>query len=124
MSAIRHDDDFGDDPESEEDEANPYPLEGKYADELDRQRCVLDPFDSYLRSMLSGVYTRLLDMPETEREDILSQRLEEMQRFQDRVNLDKMLKAQKGSPEDQMHSDSVAKAAKRENNIFTREPRF
>ncbi|KAF8608542.1 plus-3-domain-containing protein [Ceratobasidium sp. AG-I] len=88
-----HDDDFGDDPESEEDEANPYPLEGKYADELDRQR--------------------LLDMPETEREDILSQRLEEMQRFQDKVNLDKMLKAQKGSPEDQMHSDSVAKAAKR-----------
>ena len=69
--------------------------------------------------MLNNVHTRLLDMPETEREDILSQRLEEMQRFQDKVNLDKMLKAQKGSPEDQMHSDSVAKAAKRENDIFT-----
>ncbi|KAG9101765.1 hypothetical protein FRC06_002676 [Ceratobasidium sp. 370] len=77
-----HDDDYGDDLESEEDEANPYPLEGK-----------------------------LLDMPETEREDILAQRLEEMQRFQDKVNLDKMLKAQKGSPDG--HSDSVAKAAKR-----------
>ncbi|KAG8688571.1 hypothetical protein FRC08_011364, partial [Ceratobasidium sp. 394] len=86
-----HDDDYGDDLESEEDEANPYPLEGKYADELDRQR--------------------LLDMPETEREDILAQRLEEMQRFQDKVNLDKMLKAQKGSPDG--HSDSVSKAAKR-----------
>lgn len=88
-----HDDDYGDDLESEEDEANPYPLEGKYADELDRQR--------------------LLDMPETEREDILSQRLEEMQRFQDKVNLDKMLKAQKGDPEVHSHSDPVAKAAKR-----------
>ncbi|CAE6419313.1 unnamed protein product [Rhizoctonia solani] len=62
-------DEYADDPESEEDEANPYPLEGKYADELDRQR--------------------LLEMPETEREDILSQRMEEMQRFQDKVNLDR-----------------------------------
>ncbi|CAE6452650.1 unnamed protein product [Rhizoctonia solani] len=84
-------DEYGDDPESEEDEANPYPLEGKYADELDRQR--------------------LLEMPETEREDILSQRMEEMQRFQDKVNLDRMLKAQKGSPD--APGDSVAKAAKR-----------
>jgi RNA polymerase-associated protein RTF1 len=56
-------------------------------------------------------------MPETEREDILSQRLEEMQRFQDKVNLDKMLKAQKGSPD--AHSDGVAKAAKRETYIST-----
>ncbi|KAJ1304624.1 hypothetical protein OPQ81_005766 [Rhizoctonia solani] len=84
-------DEYGDDPESEEDEANPYPLEGKYADELDRQR--------------------LLEMPETEREDILSQRMEEMQRFQDKVNLDRMLKAQKGSPD--VPNDPVAKAAKR-----------
>ncbi|CAE7206883.1 unnamed protein product [Rhizoctonia solani] len=84
-------DEYGDDPESEEDEANPYPLEGKYADELDRQR--------------------LLEMPETEREDILSQRMEEMQRFQDKVNLDRMLKAQKGSPD--APTDPVAKAAKR-----------
>lgn len=74
--------------------------------------------------MLSDVYSRLLDMPETEREDILSQRLEEMQRFQDKVNLDKMLKAQKGSPEAHAHSDSVAKAAKRESRMFAREPRF
>ncbi|KAL5631405.1 hypothetical protein ACGC1H_007054 [Rhizoctonia solani] len=89
----KHDteDEYGDDPESEEDEANPYPLEGKYADELDRQR--------------------LLEMPETEREDILSQRMEEMQRFQDKVNLDRMLKAQKGSPD--APNDPVAKAAKR-----------
>ncbi|KAF8678095.1 RNA polymerase II C-terminal domain phosphoserine binding [Rhizoctonia solani] len=84
-------DEYADDPESEEDEANPYPLEGKYADELDRQR--------------------LLEMPETEREDILSQRMEEMQRFQDKVNLDRMLKAQRGSPD--ASSDPVAKAAKR-----------
>ena len=36
-------------------------------------------------------------MPETEREGILEQRLEEMQRFQDARNLDQMVKAQKGS---------------------------
>lgn len=36
----RAEEDYGDDLESEEDEANPYPLEGKYADELDRQRYV------------------------------------------------------------------------------------
>ncbi|CCO27161.1 RNA polymerase-associated protein RTF1 [Rhizoctonia solani AG-1 IB] len=68
-STSQAEDEYADDPESEEDEANPYPLEGKYADELDRQR--------------------LLEMPETEREDILSQRMEEMQRFQDKVNLDR-----------------------------------
>lgn len=36
-------------------------------------------------------------MPEIEREGILEQRLEEMQRFQDARNLDQMVKAQKGS---------------------------
>jgi len=35
-------------------------------------------------------------MPEIEREGILEQRLEEMQRFQDARNLDQMVKAQKG----------------------------
>ncbi|KAG9114669.1 hypothetical protein FRC07_007628, partial [Ceratobasidium sp. 392] len=103
-----HDDDYGDDLESEEDEANPYPLEGKYADELDRQR------QEY--AVILSPRSRLLDMPETEREDILAQRLEEMQRFQDKVNLDKMLKAQKGSPDGQ--SDSVAKAAKRKHTTI------
>ena len=39
---------------------------------------------------------RLLAMPEIEREGILEQRLEEMQRFQDARNLDQMVKAQKG----------------------------
>jgi len=34
-------------------------------------------------------------MPEIEREGILEQRLEEMQRFQDARNLDQMVKAQK-----------------------------
>ena len=40
--------------------------------------------------------SRLLAMPEIEREGILEQRLEEMQRFQDARNLDQMVKAQKG----------------------------
>jgi hypothetical protein len=42
-----------DGPESEEDEENPYPLEGKYVDEYDRQRytatfahCLPSPIDS------------------------------------------------------------------------------
>jgi hypothetical protein len=30
-----------DEPESEEDESNPHPLEGKYKDEHDRQQCAL-----------------------------------------------------------------------------------
>lgn len=50
----------------------------------------------------------LMRMSEIEREDILTQRLEEMQRIQDKRNLDQMLKAQSGRGE-----ESVSKAAKR-----------
>jgi RNA polymerase-associated protein RTF1 len=49
-------------------------------------------------------------MPEIEREEVLAQRLEEMQRIQDKRNLDQMLKAQK---ERSGEGDSVSKAAKR-----------
>lgn len=52
---------------------------------------------------------RLLEMSEIEREELLAQRQEEMQRIQDKRNLDQMLKAQSGHTE-----DSVSKAAKRE----------
>lgn len=49
-------------------------------------------------------------MPEIEREEVLAQRLEELQRIQDKRNLDQMFKATKeGGGED----DSVSKAAKR-----------
>jgi RNA polymerase-associated protein RTF1 len=51
-----------------------------------------------------------MQMSEIEREDTLAQRLEEMQRIQDKRNLDQMLKdqgARGGDP------DSVSKAAKR-----------
>jgi hypothetical protein len=44
-----------------------------------------------------------------ERESILASRLEEMQRIQDKRNLEALVKAQKGGATD----DSVAKAAKR-----------
>ncbi|KAI0251556.1 hypothetical protein BJV78DRAFT_1282408 [Lactifluus subvellereus] len=83
-----------DGPESEEDDVqeNPYPLEGKYIDEYDRQR--------------------LLEMPEIEREEVIAQRLEELQRITDKRNLDQMLKAQKGG-----EGDSVAKAAKRQHTV-------
>ncbi|KAJ3553338.1 hypothetical protein NM688_g3667 [Phlebia brevispora] len=79
----------GDGPESEEEDSNPYPLEGKYIDEEDRER--------------------LLGMSEIEREDILAQRQEEMQRIQDKRNLDQMLRERTGGGE-----ESVSKAAKRQ----------
>ncbi len=47
-------------------------------------------------------------MPEIEREEVLAQRLEELQRITDKRNLDQMLKAQKAGD-----GDSIAKAAKR-----------
>ena len=49
-------------------------------------------------------------MPEIEREEVLAQRLEEMQRIQDKRNLIQMLKAQKSGD-----GDTVSKAAKRAN---------
>lgn len=50
-----------------------------------------------------------MQLPEIEREKILGERLEDMQRIQDKRNLDQMLKAQtKGGD-----SESVSKAAKR-----------
>ena len=47
-------------------------------------------------------------MPEIEREEVLTQRLEELQRITDKRNLDQMLKAQKAGD-----GDSIVKAAKR-----------
>jgi len=76
-------------PESEEDSSNPYPLEGKYINEEDR--------------------ARLLQMSEIEREEALASRQEEIQRLQDKLNLDLMIKSQNGA----VASDSVYQAAKR-----------
>ncbi|KAI9456073.1 plus-3-domain-containing protein [Russula earlei] len=82
-----------DGPESEDDvEENPYPLDGKFIDEYDRQR--------------------LLEMPEIEREELIAQRLEELQRITDKRNLDQMVKAQKDGD-----GDSVSKAAKRQHTV-------
>ncbi|THH18000.1 hypothetical protein EW146_g2928 [Bondarzewia mesenterica] len=90
---ISLDTDSGDEPESEEEsDTNPYPLEGKYIDEADRQK--------------------LLEMPEIDREEVLAQRLEEMQRIQDKRNLDQMLKAQKTGD-----GENVSKAAKRHHAV-------
>ncbi|OBZ76496.1 hypothetical protein A0H81_03166 [Grifola frondosa] len=93
---ITHDSDSDEDqPESEEEdgEANPYPLEGKYIDDADR--------------------LRLLEMSEVDREAILAQRLEEMQRFTDKRQLDHLLKLQNG----RNGEDSVSKAAKRQHAV-------
>ena len=49
-----------------------------------------------------------MEMSEIEREDILAQRQEEMQRMQDKRNLDAMLRDRIGGGD-----DNVAKAAKR-----------
>ncbi|KAL0581688.1 RNA polymerase-associated protein rtf1 [Marasmius crinis-equi] len=80
-----------DGPESEEEEEDPYPLEGKYVDEADMNR--------------------LMQMPEVEREEILSQRAEERQRIQDKRALQQMVKDQRAD------GDSVAKAAKRQHTV-------
>ena len=56
--------------------------------------------------------TRLLSMSEIDRENILAQRQEEMQRIQDKRNLDQMLRERSGGGE-----DNVAKAAKRTEGI-------
>ncbi|KXN89714.1 hypothetical protein AN958_05254 [Leucoagaricus sp. SymC.cos] len=77
-------------PESEEEDGDPYPLEGKYKDESDRQQ--------------------LLQMSEIEREDILAQRLEEKQQLLDKRLLSQMVQQQRGAGAD----DTVAKAAKRQ----------
>lgn len=63
-----------------------------------------------------------MQLPEIERENILGERLEDLQRIQDKRNLDQMLKAQTKSGD----SESVSKAAKRlysgnvdlENNLW------
>ncbi|KIJ16405.1 hypothetical protein PAXINDRAFT_168536 [Paxillus involutus ATCC 200175] len=78
-------------PESEGEQLNPYPLEGKYEDEADRER--------------------LLGMSEIDRENILAERLEQMQKIQDRRKLQEMIKQQKSGSND---AESVAKAAKRQ----------
>ncbi|KAF9238923.1 hypothetical protein BU15DRAFT_88171 [Melanogaster broomeanus] len=84
--------DSDNEPESEEKDVNPYPLEGKYEDEADRER--------------------LLSMSEIAREAILTDRLEQLQKIQDRRKLQEMIKQQKsGSNND---PDAVAKAAKRQ----------
>jgi len=80
-------------PESEE-EANPFPLEGKYEDDADRER--------------------LLGVSEIERENILAERLEQMQKIQDRRKLQEMIKQQKNGSAD---ADAVAKAAKRQHAV-------
>ena len=55
-------------------------------------------------------FVRLMQMSEVEREEVLAQRLEEMQRIQDKRNLDEMLRAQKDRAND---FDGVTKTAKR-----------
>ncbi|KAF9442144.1 plus-3-domain-containing protein [Macrolepiota fuliginosa MF-IS2] len=79
--------------EGEKEEDDPYPLDGKYKDEYDRQL--------------------LLQMSEVEREEILSQRLEEKQQLLDKRLLSQMVQQQRGGGTD----DSVAKAAKRQHAV-------
>jgi hypothetical protein len=86
-------------PESEENDldSTPYPLEGKYIDEADKRRLVM-----ILSACKSSIKfcRRLQQMSEIEREGILEQRLEEMQRVQDTRNLDQLVKAQKSADPD------------------------
>lgn len=82
-------------PESEDDaagSADPYPLEGQYKDEADRQR--------------------LLEMPETAREEILAERSEKKQRLNEQQKLADLLNQRSA-----IGTDSVAKAAKRQHTV-------
>ncbi|KAI0719836.1 plus-3-domain-containing protein [Cerioporus squamosus] len=82
----------GDKESDEEADSNPYPLEGKFVDEADR--------------------AELMEKSEIEREAILAQRQEEMQRFTDKRQLDLMVKMQSGRGD-----ESVSKAAKRQHAV-------
>jgi hypothetical protein len=63
-----------------------------------------------LRALELTYVLRLLALSEIEREDILAQRLEEMQRILDKRNLDQMLRQQTGGGKGD--DDSPSKAAK------------
>ena len=65
-----------------------------------------------IRSRIDQWHIRLLQMSEIDRENILAQRQEEMQRMQDKRNLDQMLRERSGGGE-----DNVSKAAKRMEGI-------
>lgn len=54
-----------------------------------------------------------MKMSEIDREDILAQRLEEMQRILDKRSVDQMLKEQNQNSHNHADGDSVSKAAKR-----------
>ncbi|WWC64143.1 uncharacterized protein I303_106751 [Kwoniella dejecticola CBS 10117] len=78
---------------------NPYPLEGKYIDEADRER--------------------LENMNEIEREDILAGRLEEMQKLKDSQALDAMFKTIGG--DDQNDDDDGPSRKKRKHTSVSKE---
>ncbi|GMK59323.1 hypothetical protein CspeluHIS016_0703380 [Cutaneotrichosporon spelunceum] len=78
--------------------SNPYPLEGKYIDEDDRD---------YLESL-----------PEIERENILAARQEEIQKFKDAAQLDAMYKMAAGQDEDE---DDYAPRKQRKHTSVTDE---
>lgn len=85
------DDEGGDDDEGEEEElVNPYPLEGKYKDEEDREN--------------------LLDMDEIEREQVLFERSQEMEKYNERKYLLQRAKQQ------QQQSNQTNKKATRSSN--------
>ncbi|OWZ77420.1 RNA polymerase-associated protein RTF1 [Cryptococcus neoformans Bt85] len=75
---------------------NPYPLEGKYVDEADREA--------------------LENLPEIERENILASRLEEMQKFKDSQALDAMFKTAHGG-DDEEEDDSRARKRRKHTSV-------
>ncbi|GFZ47472.1 hypothetical protein JCM24511_05216 [Saitozyma sp. JCM 24511] len=79
---------------------NPYPLEGKYIDEDDREE-------------LEG-------LPEIERENILAARLEEMQKFKDSQQLEAMYKMA-GMGRDEDDDEEGPRAKKRKHTSVTKE---
>ncbi|WRT68947.1 uncharacterized protein IL334_005929 [Kwoniella shivajii] len=76
---------------------NPYPLEGKYVDEDDREA--------------------LENLPEIERENILASRLEEMQKFKDSQALDAMFKTIGGDENDDDDDDGPSRKRRKHTSV-------
>lgn len=99
-------------PDDDEDGAfaNPYPLEGKYKDEEDRER--------------------LLGMTEIEREQVLFSRAEEMQRFKEKRDLAALVKSKahdqqprRSGREGQLRSEKAGKRGELSELVKAREER-
>ncbi|KAK2460870.1 hypothetical protein APHAL10511_007340 [Amanita phalloides] len=100
-----------DTPESEDDtNRDPYPFEGKYKDEMDRQWQVVFA----IPKLAADPCHRLMGLPEIERERILADRADQKQLLDDEKILSQMVREQRGAVTANGDDDRVSAAAKRQ----------